>query len=84
MVLYIGISKVMNNSSTILDKKLSLKYVMKKSLPQSFATRSYLISRADCSGNASMTVYKTNEHLSSFRLDVVDNNHLLAYRLNHI
>ena len=36
------------------------------------------------SGNASMTVYKTNEHLSSFQLDVVDNNHLLAYRLNHI
>ena len=65
----------------VLDKLINLKKFIGHTLPESNVVISNLITRTD-NGKASLTVIKTNEHLHSSQMDIIDNGNMTSNELN--
>ena len=61
----------------MLGELLDLKKSTEKTLPESNVVISNLITRTD-NGKASLTVIKTNEHLYSLQMKIIDNGNLTS------
>ena len=74
IILHDGTNNCVNESScVVLDKIHNLKAFIQNSLPQCKVIISNVISRTD-DGKASRTVEGLNNHLNSFKRDIVDNS----------
>ena len=76
IILNIGTNNTVNEiSMTVLDKLLSWKAFVKKTLPDCNVCISKLALRTD-NAKASLTVNNLNEHLSTQQLDIIDNSNI--------
>ena len=76
IMLYVGTCNTFKESSKlVLGKLLDLKIFIENTLPESIVVISNLIIWTD-NGKASLTVIKTNEHLHSLQMDIIDNENI--------
>ena len=76
IILNIGTNNTVNEiSRTVLDKLLSLKAFVEKTLPDCNVCISNLTLRTD-NAKASITVNNLNEHLSTLQLDIIGNSNI--------
>ena len=76
IILNIGTNNTVNEiSTTVLDKLLSLKAFVEKTLPDCNVCISNLTLRTD-NAKASITVNNLNEHLSTLQLDIIGNSNI--------
>ena len=76
IILNIGTNNTVNEiSRTVLDKLLSLKAFVEKTLPDCNVCISNLTLRTD-NEKASLTVNSLNEHLSTLQLGIIDNSNI--------
>ena len=68
-------NRINKSSNNVLSKTLSLKQRVKKSLPESKIIISNVIERLD-NGKAALSVKRSNKHLSSLEVDIVDNSNI--------
>ena len=81
-ILYVGTNNTVNDTLRIvLDKLLSLKAFVKKALPDCNVCISNLTLKAD-NAKASITVNNVNQHLSTLKLDIIDNSNISNARLS--
>ena len=76
IILHIGTKNTVNDTLRIvLDKLLSLKVFVEKVLPDCNVCISNLTLRTD-NAKASITVNNVNQHLSTLKLDIIDNSNI--------
>ena len=82
IILHVGTNNSINDSSSvILNKLLSLKNFIHTELPESNVILSNIIDRSD-NGIARLKISNFNKHLSSLKIDTIDNSNISSEHLN--